>query len=84
MAYLEGQLRGNVSGGSESEHTGYVLEVEVDMSAVQNAQEIVGEHVAITGEVVIVDYPERGKVLIFRATSAAAIEEETEEIEEME
>jgi hypothetical protein len=51
------------------------------MSAVQNAQEIVGEHVAVTGEVVIVDYPERGKVLIFRATSAAAIEEETEEEE---
>ena len=84
MAYLEGQLRGNVGGGSEGEHTGYVLEVEVDMSAVQNAQEIVGEHVAITGEVVIVDYRERGKVLVFRATSAAAIEEETEEIEEME
>jgi hypothetical protein len=84
MAYLEGQLRGDVGGGSEGEHTGYVLEVEVDMSAIQNAQEIVGEHVAITGEVVIVDYPERGKVLIFRATSAAAIEEETEEIEEME
>jgi hypothetical protein len=84
MAYLEGQLRGDVGGGSEGEHTGYVLEVEVDMSAVQNAQEIVGEHVAITGEVVIVDYPERGKVLVFRATSAAAIEEETEEIEEME
>ena len=84
MAYLEGQLRRDVGGGSEGEHTGYVLEVEVDMSAVQNAQEIVGEHVAITGEVVIVDYPERGKVLIFRATSAAAIEEETEEIEEME
>jgi hypothetical protein len=37
--------------------------------------------VAVTGEVVIVDYPERGKVLIFRATSAAAIEEEVEEIE---
>jgi hypothetical protein len=77
MAYLEGQLRGN--GGAEGEHTGYVLEVEVDMSAVQNAQEIVGEQVAVTGEVVIVDYPERGKVLIFRATSAAAIEEEIEE-----
>ena len=78
MAYLEGQLRGDVviPGG---EHTGYVLEVEVDMSAVQNAQEIVGEHVAVTGEVVIVDYPEGGKVLIFRATSAAAIEEEIEE-----
>ena len=65
--------------GAGGEHTGYVLEVEVDMSAVQNAQEIVGDHVAVTGSVVIVDYPERGKVLIFRATSAAAIEEEIEE-----
>jgi hypothetical protein len=82
MAYLEGQLRGNFGNGSESEHTGYVLEVEVDMSAVQNVGELVDEHVAVTGEVVIVDYPERGKVLIFRATSAAAIEEEeTEEVE---
>ena len=81
MAYLEGQLRGDVAGG---EHTGYLLEVEVDMSAVQNAQEILGEQVAVTGEVEIVDYPERGKVLIFRATSAAAIEEEPEEMEETE
>ena len=78
MAYLEGRLRGNEVGAG-GEHTGYVLEVEVDMAAVQNAQEIVGEHVAITGEVEIVDDPERGKVLIFRATSAAAIEEEMEE-----
>jgi hypothetical protein len=85
MAYLEGQLRGNVADESEGEHTGYVLEVEVDMSAVQNAREILGEQVAVTGEVEIVDYPERGKVLIFRATSAAAIEEEIEEeIEEVE
>ena len=85
MAYLEGQLRGNVADESEGEHTGYVLEVEVDMSAVRNAQEILGEQVAVTGEVEIVDYPERGKVLIFRATSAAAIEEEIEEeIEEIE
>jgi adenine-specific DNA methylase len=83
MAYLEGQLRENVA-ASEGEHTGYVLEVEVDMSAVQNAQEIASEQVAITGEVVIVDYPERGKVLIFRATSAAAIEGDTEEVEEIE
>jgi hypothetical protein len=84
MAYLEGQLRrGEFEAGGE--HTGYVLEVEVDMSAVQNAREIVGEQVAVTGEVEIVDYPERGKVLIFRATSAAAIEEEVEEeIEEVE
>jgi hypothetical protein len=84
MAYLEGQLRGGENGAG-GEHTGYVLEVEVDMSAVQNAREIVGEQVAVTGEVEIVDYPERGKVLIFRATSAAAIEEEVEEeIEEVE
>jgi hypothetical protein len=81
MAYLEGQLRRITD---EDEHTGYVLEVEVDMAAVQNAQEIVGEQVAVTGEVVIVDYPERGKVLILRATSAAAIEEEMEETEEVE
>jgi hypothetical protein len=85
MAYLEGQLRGNIDDESEGEHTGYVLEVEMDMSAIQNAQEILGEQVAVTGEVEIVDYPERGKVLIFRATSAAAIEEEIEEeIEEVE
>src|ERR671910_831223 len=84
MAYLEGRLQGDVV-GTGGEHTGYVLEVEVDMSAVQNAGEIVGEQVAVTGEVEIVDYPERGKVLIFKATSAAAIEEEVEEeIEEVE
>ena len=82
MAYLEGQLRGNEV-GTEGEHTGYLLEVEVDMSAVQNTQEIVGEQVAVTGVVEIVDDRERGNVLIFRATSAAAIEEveETEEAE---
>ena len=79
MAYLEGQLRENGVDELEGEHTGYVLEVEVDMSAVQNVREILGEQVAVTGEVEIVDYPERGKVLIFRATSAAAIEEEMEE-----
>ena len=80
MAYLEGELKGDVVAPA-GEHTGYALEVEVDMSAVQNVEELAGEHVAVTGEVVIVDYPERGKVLIFRATSAAAIEEEVEEEE---
>jgi hypothetical protein len=79
MAYLEGQLRGRDA--AEGEHTGYVLEVEVEMSAVQNAGEIVDEQVAVTGGVEILDYPERGKVLVFRATSAAAIEEEAEETE---
>jgi hypothetical protein len=33
MAYLEGQLRENVAGAG-GEHTGYALEVEVDMAAV--------------------------------------------------
>ena len=36
MAYLEGRLREH-TGGAEGEHAGHVLEVEVDMSAVQNA-----------------------------------------------
>lgn len=75
MAYLEGRLRRNAE---EGEHTGFVLEVEADLSAVENTGELADEQVAVTGEVVIVDYPERGKVLIFRATSAAAIEEEEE------
>ena len=79
MAYLEGQLRRR--GAAEGEHTGYVLEVEVEMSAVQNGSEFVDKQVAVTGEVEILDYPERGKVLVFRATSAAAIEEEAEEAE---
>jgi hypothetical protein len=78
MAYLEGQLRRNVA-ESENEHTGYVLEVEVDMSAVQNAEELVNGQVAVTGDIEFVDYPEQGKILVFRATSAAAVEEEIEE-----
>jgi hypothetical protein len=75
MAYLEGLLRGH-TGGSEGEHTGYVLEIEIDVSVVENAQELTDEQVAVTGDVVIVDYPERGKVIVFRATSAAAMDEE--------
>jgi hypothetical protein len=75
MAYLEGRLRGH-TGGAEGEHAGHVLEVEVDMSAVEDAGEMADEQVAVTGDVVIVDYPERGKVMVFRATSAAAMDEE--------
>jgi len=75
MAYMEGRLRGH-SGGSEGEHAGHVLEVEVDMTAVRDARELAEEQVALTGEVVIVDYPGRGKVIVFRATSAAAMDEE--------
>ncbi len=75
MAYLEGRLR-RYTGGAEDGHAGHVLEVEVDMSAVEDAGELADEQVALTGEVVIVDYPERGKVIVFRATSAAAMDEE--------
>lgn len=78
MVYLEGQLRGNTD-GPEGEHVGYVLEVEVDMSAVRNTEELVNGDIAVTGDVEFVDHPERGKILVFRATSAAAVEEEVEE-----
>jgi hypothetical protein len=78
VAYLEGELRRR-SDEAEDEHTGYVLEIEVDMSAVKNAEELVNGEVAVTGEVEFVDYPERGKVLIFKATSVAEIDDETEE-----
>lgn len=78
MAYLEGRLQ-RQSAEEEVEHTGYVLRIEVEMSAIQNVEELVDEQIAITGEVEIVDYPERGKELVFRATSAAAIEEEADE-----
>lgn len=77
MAYLEGHLRDALGAGGE--HAGFVLEVEVDMSAIDAPEEMIGEQVAVTGDVEIVDYPERGKVLIFRATSAAAMEEDSEE-----
>ncbi len=72
MTYLEGRLREVTEAG---EHTGYVLEVEVDLSKVQDAEELADESVAVTGDVEFVGYPERGKILVFRATSAATIEE---------
>ena len=78
MSYLEGRLRKHVSDESEGEHTGYVLEIEVDMSAVGDAEGLADGGVAVTGEVEIVDYPERGKVLLFRATSAAGMDETPE------
>jgi hypothetical protein len=78
MAYLEGRLRGN-TGGFKGEHTGYVLEIEVDMTAVTDVEELVDGEVAITGEVEFISYPERGKILIFKATSGATVEEEIEE-----
>ena len=74
MAYLEGRLRGH-SGGPEGEHAGHVLEVEVEMSGVEDTGELADEQVGVTGEVVIVEYPERGKVIVFRATWAAAMDE---------
>lgn len=78
MAYLEGNLQ---RFNGEGEHTGYVLQIEVEVSGVENVEELVGEHIALTGNVEIIDFPERGKELVFRARSAAGIEEETEEVE---
>jgi hypothetical protein len=76
MAYLEGRLRRGIDGTGGDDHTGYVLEIEVDVSALQNAEELVDEQLAVTGDVEIVDFPERGKILIFKATSVAVLEEE--------
>jgi hypothetical protein len=74
MAYLEGQLRRSID-EAEDEHTGYLLEVEVDMSAVDDMEGIIDGQVAVTGEVEFVDYPERGKILVFRVASVAEVEE---------
>lgn len=76
MPYLEGYLRSKGTG--DAGHTGYVFELEVDMSAVENAEELVGEQLAVTGDVEMVDLPDRGKILVFKVTSAATIEEEEE------
>ena len=80
MAYFEGQLK-RASTEAGEEHTGYVLETEIDMSAVHDADELVGDQIAVTGDVEI-DFPERGKILVFKATSVAILEED-EEDEEM-
>jgi hypothetical protein len=81
MAYFEGQLKRATTEAGE-EHTGYVLETEIDLAAIQDADELVGDQIAVTGDVEIVDFPERGKILVFRATSVAVLEEE-EEVEEV-
>jgi hypothetical protein len=78
MAYFEGQLKRPDTGAGE-EHTSYVLETEIDMSAIRDANELVGDQIAVTGDVEIVDFPERGKILVFKATSVAVLEEDEED-----
>jgi hypothetical protein len=80
MAYFEGQLK-RADTEAAGEHTGYVLETEIDMSAIEDADELLGDQIAVTGDVEIVDFPERGKILIFRATSVAVLEEDEEDEE---
>ena len=80
MAYFEGQLRRKTN-DTEEEHTGYVLETEIDLSAIDDADDLVGDQIAVTGDVEIVDFPERGKILVFRATSVAVLEEDEEDDE---
>jgi hypothetical protein len=77
MAYFEGQLKRATTEAGE-EHTGYVLETEIDLSAIEDADELVGDQIAVTGDVEIVDFPERGKILIFKVGSVAVLEEEVE------
>jgi hypothetical protein len=80
MAYFEGQLkRADIQAGEE--HTGYALEIEMDVSAIEDADELLGDQIAVTGDVEIVDFPERGKILVFRATSVAVLEEDEEDEE---
>jgi hypothetical protein len=80
MAYFEGQLKHADTEPGE-EHTGYVLETEIDMSAIQDVDELLGDQIAVTGDVEIVDFPERGKILVFKATSVAVLEEDEEDQE---
>ena len=75
MAYFEGWLRRS-GNEPEGEHTGYVLEIEADLSAVEDVEELVGDQLAVTGDVEIVDYPERGKIMVFKVTSSAVLEED--------
>ena len=81
MGYLEGKLRRRDTSRAGGEHSGYSLELEIEMSAIANAQGLIDEQVAVTGDLELVDYPERGKVLVFRATSAATMDDEDEEAE---
>jgi hypothetical protein len=80
MAYFEGQLKRATTEVGE-EHTGYVLETEIDMSAIQDVEDLIGDQIAVTGDVEIVDFPERGKILVFRATSVAVLEEDEDEVD---
>jgi hypothetical protein len=80
MAYFEGQLRRKTN-DTDEEHTGYILETEIDVSAIEDADELVGDQIAVTGDVEIVDFPERGKILVFKATSVAVLEEDEEDEE---
>jgi hypothetical protein len=80
VAYFEGPLKRATTEAGE-EHTGYVLETEIDMSAIQDTDDLIGDQIAVTGDVEIVDFPERGKILVFKATSVAILEEEEEDEE---
>jgi hypothetical protein len=51
------------------------------MSAIEDADQLLGDQIAVTGDVEIVDFAERGKILVFRATSVAVLEEDEEDEE---
>lgn len=71
MAYLEGQIQGGINAvGGET--TGYQLTVDVDLSAIENADQLDGQTVGVSGEVVLVNYTESGPKLVFKAVEATA------------
>jgi len=74
---LKGKLKGGLVGiGGET--TGYALmeprlasnTIEVDMSAVKEADKLDGKDLVLTGSFQTKEYVERGRVLIFKVKSA--------------
>jgi hypothetical protein len=73
---LKGKLKGGLIGAG-GETTGYALmeprlassSIEIDMSSIKDARKLDGKDLLATGNFQVRDYVERGKVLIFKATS---------------
>jgi hypothetical protein len=73
---LKGKLKGGLMGPG-GETTGYALteprlasnSIEVDMSSIKDARRLDGKDLTVTGAFQTKEYVERGKVLIFKATS---------------
>jgi len=73
---LRGKLKGGLMGPG-GETTGYALQearlaqnsIEIDMSGIKDAVKLEGKELTVAGVFQTRQYVERGKVLVFRATS---------------